>query len=809
MKKHLIIAAFVSLGFGTNAVAAGIAKQVFSPAVIDSSKVYDLDEVVVVSSTKEFVPLRQQPLSSTSFTGNTMRMLALDDLRELSAYVPSFTMPNYGARLTSSMYIRGIGSRVNNPAVGVYLDDMPIRSKAAFNMYTYDIDHIDVLRGPQGTLYGQNTEGGLIRIYTKNPMDYQGTDLKLGIGTDFYRKSEISTYDKISDIFAFSLSAFYNGGNGFLTNTTTGDKADVYNEEGARMRWMVKPIQRLLLDIVADYQQVKQNGFPYGLLNTTNGTLADPSTTFNSSYERKMVNTGLNLKFHGNYFDLTATTSYQYLIDEMLMDQDYLPEDFLRLSQKQLQNTFTQEITLKGNRMKRWHWMLGAFMSNEWLKTNAPVSFGNAMTGMISGHIQGAMYNAMVDAFAKGLIAQGIPEDVARQQAIARIEAGGGVKLNLGMGAPGIYRTPQFNLGFYHQSDIDITDHLTATLGLRYDYNHVKIAYESSAYMDLYANVMGREATNRLLSQVKGKAKNDFNQLLPKFALTYKFDKQGLNSVYATVSKGYRAGGYNIQMFSDILQAELMSNYQKAQRGDFEVTYSEEDYQRINQTISYKPEVSWNYELGTHLSLLDNTLFVDLAGYYMEVKNQQLSVMAGEFGFGRMMVNAGKSHSCGVEASLAGSLFNRHFNWRATYGYTRSIFDEYTDNLRVGGQMQEISYKGNYVPYIPMHTFSAKADYRFDLGLNWLKNIVLGADVTGQGRTYWDEANTVSQNLYALLGAHLSADMGWLKVNFWARNLLNNEYQVFAVNSAASGRPNVFAQKGYHRQIGVDLNLHF
>ena len=88
-------------------------------------------------------------------------------------------MPEYGSRYTSSMYMRGIGSRVNSPAVGMYVDGMPIQSKSAFNFHTYDIDRVDVLHGPQGTLYGMNTEGGLIRLYSKNPFEYQGTDLKL------------------------------------------------------------------------------------------------------------------------------------------------------------------------------------------------------------------------------------------------------------------------------------------------------------------------------------------------------------------------------------------------------------------------------------------------------------------------------------------------------------------------------------------------------------------------------------------------------------------------------------------------------
>lgn len=93
--------------------------------VNDSSRVIDLDEVIVISQPKESFLLRQQPVSSNVFGADEMHQLNVNDLSQLSQYVPSFVMPTYGSRLTSSLYIRGIGSRINNPAVGVYYDNIP------------------------------------------------------------------------------------------------------------------------------------------------------------------------------------------------------------------------------------------------------------------------------------------------------------------------------------------------------------------------------------------------------------------------------------------------------------------------------------------------------------------------------------------------------------------------------------------------------------------------------------------------------------------------------------------------------------
>ena len=112
----------------------------------------DLDEVIVVSQPKDLHLLRQQPLSSSLFGAEELQQLNVRDVRELSAFVPSFAMPIYGSRYTSSMYIRGIGSRVNSPAVGLYVDNIPVVSKSMLNFHAYEVDRIDVLRGPQGTL---------------------------------------------------------------------------------------------------------------------------------------------------------------------------------------------------------------------------------------------------------------------------------------------------------------------------------------------------------------------------------------------------------------------------------------------------------------------------------------------------------------------------------------------------------------------------------------------------------------------------------------------------------------------------------
>lgn len=775
-------------------------------ALSDSCKVFDIDEVVVVSQPKEVLRLRQQALSSTSLGSSLMKKMGVSDLRDLSQFVPNFVMPNYGSRLSSSVYVRGIGSRVNSPAIGLYLDGIPVMSKSAFNLHNYQLSRVDVLRGPQGTLYGQNTEGGLVKMYSRNPFDYQGTDVRLSYGSKYFRNVEAAHYQKFNEHIALSLAGFYEGQNGFFRNTHTGDRSDQYNEAGGKMLLKTRFDSGWKMDVLANYQYVDQNGFPYGKLDLETGKADLPASTFPGTYRRNNLITGLKLGYTGNGYDFTSVSSYQYIKDRMLMDQDYLSADYMHILQEQLQNSFTQELSLKSNQAVGgfWHWTVGGFFSKQWLKTNGPVFFDDAMTAPIGNAIQQQMYTAIHASMVKKMMAQGMPEVAAKAAASAAIEKAGGISMTVSMGAPGLYHTPQTNLGFYHESNFDITSRLVATLGLRYDYLHTGIHYESSAYMAMTANMMGQKATYTLRSALNEKTNDDYNQFLPKLGLTYRLDNQQSN-IYATISKGYRAGGYNIQMFSDILQTELNANRQQALRGDYDVPHTAEDYEKVNQTISYKPEVSWNYEVGSHLNLFNHALHLDFSAFYMKVKNQQLSVMAGNYGFGRMMVNAGKSHSCGIEAALRGQLANGNIDWMLNYGYTHAVFDEYTD----GEGEKAVSYKDKKVPYVPMHTLSAMADYRIAFNSNLLRNMVFGMNVNMQGKTYWDNSNTYCQDIYAVLGGHIAFDFGIMQLNVWGKNLTDTNYNTFAVDNAATGKREYFAQRGNPFQCGVDLSFRF
>lgn len=211
MKKSLVFTAVLLSGGSLHAT---------SIETEDSAKVRDIEEIVVVSAPKETARLRQMPVSVSLMDLTDLTRSHTTSLKELSAYVPNFYMPDYGSSLTSAAYIRGIGSRINTPAVGLYVDNVAYADKSAYDINFLDIERVDVLRGPQATLYGRNAMGGLIRVFTRDPFRYQGTDVHLShsvkdIGYDL----SASHHHRINRHAAFSLGGFYTHSKGFYTNT--------------------------------------------------------------------------------------------------------------------------------------------------------------------------------------------------------------------------------------------------------------------------------------------------------------------------------------------------------------------------------------------------------------------------------------------------------------------------------------------------------------------------------------------------------------------------------------------------------------
>ena len=778
--------------------AYSMPKEETAEAPKDTTRVIDIEEVIVIATPKENNRLRQQPLSATSFSQGDMRNNSVTSVKSLSGLVPNLFIPDYGSKLTTSVYVRGIGSRINTPAVGLYVDNIPFIDKSAFDFNYSDIERIDVLRGPQGTLYGRNTMGGLIRVFTKSPFSYQGTDISLGAATYNNYKASVNHYHRISDKFAFSAGAFYEHEGGFFENVArNNEKIDKGDEVGGRMRGIWLPKDNLKLDFTVNYEYSNQGGYPYQLTSLSEtdiyyqdlkGDLGKVAYNNECGYMRHLLNGGLNLEHQADNFILSSVTGFQYLKDEMNLDQDFTRKNVYTMSQRQNSKTISEEIVLKSKPGRRWQWTTGVSGFYQWLDTEGPVTFHE-------DGISSLMENNVNGIFKKIKEEKPMMPDMSLDITDENILIGGN------------FKSPMLSTGIYHQSTINdiIFEGLSFTAGLRMEYERYWLDYNSNTNINFDFKIAVMPMPFKGLNsspKVNGNISHDYIQLLPKFALQYDFNKS--NNIYASVSKGYRSGGYNIQMFSEIVQGEMIngmiavldekSHGMVSQMGGDKIPHYEFN---IQETTMYKPEYSWNYEIGSHMTMFDGRLQADMAAFYMDTHDQQISRFAAS-GLGRITVNAGKSRSIGGELALKAQITDA-FSLNGNYGYTHATFTDYVVS-------DEVNYNGNYVPFVPQHTFNIGGQYIFRMKSGaWLDNIMLNANYRGAGRVYWTEQNNAYQNLYGTLNGRISLNKGNGQIGIWINNALNTKYQAFYFESMNRG----FAQMGRPMQIGVDLRCRF
>ena len=776
----------------------------------DSLKVVDIEEVVVIAAPKENRKLRELPTATTLLSQQDMQANQVQSVKNLTGIVPNLFIPDYGSKLTTSIYIRGIGSRINTPSVGLYVDNIPYIDKSPFDFNYADIERIDILRGPQGTLYGRNTMGGLIKVHTKSPFTYQGTDIRMGAATYNNYNVSLTHYHCISDRFAFSTGGFYEHAGGFFENMTrNNEKVDKSNAGGGRFRGIYMPTSNLKIDMTLNYEYGDQGGYPYEYTGVTQGEETRPeyigkiANNERSGYRRGLLNSGINIEYQARNFILSAVTGYQNLNDRMFLDQDFTEKTSIHWNKNKEQIPFQKKSLSNQSRE-----IIG----------NGPLEF----PGFINGCILQDLYNSGQEGV------RSVIEDNANEQ-FENITAGNprAPKMhmninNQGLAVGGSFDTPILNGAIFHQSTFNnlFIKGLSATVGLRLDYEKLKMDYNSvSDPLNFDFSITMPGAPKPFLTceglegnaSFIGKESTDYLQLLPKFALQYEWTKG--NSVYTTVSKGYRSGGYNIQMFSDLAKGGLMNSAIEALAADPKLSAmaatiesQKKELPQVSKATQYKPEYSWNYELGSHLTSWEGKLWADLAVFYMDTRDQQISQFAAS-GLGRITINAGKSRSYGAEASLRASLTNE-LSLNASYGYTYATFTDYIVNEedKDGNLTVKADYNGKYVPFVPKHTLNIGGEYAITCKPRSIfDRVVFQANYNAAGRIYWTEQNDVSQAFYGTLNWRANLEIGDAMISFWARNFLDKDYAAFYFETMNKG----FMQKGRPAQFGIDLRCRF
>jgi outer membrane receptor proteins, mostly Fe transport len=723
-------------------------------------------ERVQVTAIKQGLVLRHQPVAASVVGRERIERQGIRSLKDAASLVPNFHMPDYGSRMTSSLYVRGLGARIDQPVVGLNVDNVPYMNKDAYDFDLADIERIEVLRGPQSTLYGRNTMGGVINIYTLSPLTYEGARIGMEYGSGNTWRVRASSYFRVAPDVGVSVAAHYGSSDGFYTNDFTGRKCDWERSGGGRFRvqWAVR--DGLRIDNTLAFGDLRQGGYAYAFAGRTTdeplpgeyaptpGRIAynDPC-----SYRRTTLSDGFTVRADLGGCSLSSITSYQYLDDEMVLDQDFLPLSYFTLTQARTEHALTEDVVVRSRDEGVYRWLAGAFGFVRHMRMEAPVTFlKDGIDNLILSHIRSEEIRAW----------WGTPDSPTDEFLL-----------------DSRFRNPSWGAALYHESTL-VLGRWRLAAGLRVDYEHGRLDYRSATASDYTTQTVsdGRIYPHRIAIDNDDALRLSFTEVLPRFSAQVRLGAERRSTLYASVAKGYKAGGFNTQMFSDVLQQQMMKQMGIGTLGD------------VADIVTYKPEKSWNYELGSHLENPSGTLRADLALFWIDCRDQQLTVFPDDLGTGRMMTNAGRTRSFGGEASLQ-AVVARRLELNAAYGYTNARFVRY-DN----GQED---FRHRFVPYAPQHTASVQASWAIPAGLRWLDRVVVSAGVSGLGRIWWNERNSLGQPFYLLTECSVRFEHRHYTLDLWVRNLFDTRYDAFYFVSIR----NAFVQQGRPRTMGVRLSI--
>ena len=662
--------------------------------------------------------------STSTITRSDVERLGIAAVRDASIVAPNFYIPDYGSRMTSTIYVRGIGARIDQPVVGMNVDNISIINKDNYDFDIPDIESIEIVRGPQSTLYGRNTMGGIINIRTLSPLSYQGTRLLAEYGSRNTLKAALSHYNKPGERFGIGVSALYRHSDGFFTNEYNGKKCDGENYGRAAVKLQWRPTESWHVENSASATIVRQGGYAYEFAETH--TIAYNDTCF---YNRTTVMDGLTAKWKGNGISVASITAYQYIDDNMTLDQDFLPLDYFTLTQKRREHAVTQDVVVRSERQGRIKWLAGAFAFYKRSHTDAPVTFKDyGITNLIEQR-----WNSMNSEYPIGWDTD-----------------------QFALGST--FTMPSYGVAAYAEASAELS-RWTITAGLRYDYEHTRLKYLSdcSTTYTIYHNdeVYGNRSVE---IHDNGALSRSFDELLPRLSVSYRLATDRACNLYASIAKGYKAGGFNTQMFSDVLQQEMMG------------TMGIGKLYEIDQVVGYKPEKSWNYEIGGHFKLADGRLSIDASAFYIDCRDQQLTVFPEGTTTGRIMANAGKTRSLGGELTVRATPVNRLL-LTAAYGYTNARFVDFSNGIN--------DYSNKRVPYAPENTINASAQYSLRIGDGFLRYITFSADASAVGKIYWNEQNDSSQDIYCTLDAAVRLSGKNYSLTLRGQNLTDTDYATF------------------------------
>ena len=724
-----------------------------------------LDDIVVTAE-KRSVSLQSTPLAISAVTADTIEARRITDATGLNAVAPNLsTTMGPSSRSHLIIQVRGIGESepilTADSPVGVYVDGVIVGRSTGAIFELVDLERIEVLRGPQGTLYGRNTTGGAVNLITKKPSESFGVDMLGSYGNRGYWQGRVSvdTGDIMGSGLKAKLSYLHKEADGWVDDINSPAKLDpgAYNTDALRVAVAFER-SNFRFDYAFDWAD--SNGVaPLNQLTVANQNVID-------------------------YFTRSPMYGGAAFIPPSAERRDTARPDRTSTWDRNISHTATAEIDVSDSTMLR---LITGFRKWKNRIDNTDLDGNSGLKGLVVSpapagvkpvQLFGADNNRHQSQFSQEVNAIGSIGDHIDYVAGLYYFREEGEEYNPqtytvvrsipGVGLAGInlhslvdYRTTSESKAVFGQGTYHFTDRLSFIGGLRYTWDDKQL-YEKAPYA-------------RILSRGFSK----FN-----YAATLNFQATPDIMTYARIASGYKAGGFNPRAVND----------------------------------GYDPETLTNFELGLKSDLFDKRLRFNTTVFYMRLNDKQVNqFVAGSGGAASQTLNAGKADFKGVEAEIEAVPFEG-LRLNGAVGYVHRKFKELLALDPADNQIKNYASVGRF-SYSPSTTANAGAQYSIeDVAGGTLSFRV---DFTYKGTvhynvlpiqpfSYFDEQ--IKAPAYGLLDARVMlADVpvgfGRLSITGWGRNVTNKVYRISGIDFGALG----FGINAYGepRAYGLDVRFRF
>ncbi|WP_158681732.1 TonB-dependent receptor [Microbulbifer pacificus] len=754
-------------------------------------------EEVTVTAQMRAESLKDVPMSVSAFSGETIKNSNLSDFKDLFAITPGISGDTTDS-FFDTVSVRGVNNNSfgtgSDPALGVFLDGV-YQSRTGATPTMFDLDRVEIVKGPQGTLFGRNTASGAISMTSRKPGDVFGGEMSVNAGQYGRLNFEGSVDVPVSEDFAVRISGIHQEEDGHVKNLAGGRNLGASEADAMRFTGVYDGIEDTTISLLAQYEDRTSDGTIYRAL----GTDADYDEVYNDQQgidQAEIADAILTIEHQMGDVTFSSITGYKTHNYTYVEDFDGTAQSIDTFVRDQSGEFFSQEFRLTSNNTGPFNWVLGASYYQEDLDAyfagvdSEDFICAGAMevdyeldvdSSMTCEQLALAFPDDMDDAFGTG----GDPWEYAPT---AGMGIPGGVQIGDGMSVEESYTRGEFSgWGVFANTTFDLTDSTSLGLGVRYTEDQKKYTVDSPwpdtwtagwNYQAMFTD--GPITGDKTWSNVSGRA-------------TLNHDFSDAVTAYASVATGYKSGGFDYLTYrvTDPAFAEDSDTWLE----DYEWTVDSS----TGEPNNFNEEQVLSYELGVKARLLDNRLHINAAAFQYTYEDLQQAFFIGAAAVTR---NVGESEGQGLEVDA---------RWLIT-----DNLDLYMGlawlNTEFTGAPEELceDCDGNQMAFSPEFSSATVLTYTTEVGFG---TVALSGEYTYTGEQFADLENTeevklASRGLVNLRASLTAPGENWT-AGVYVENLTGEEYYHWGYAAADYNLPATQTDPSRGRVAGISLDYRF